>query len=222
MAVLDRLKITCVVVLWLGTVAPATAQAPNDALLRLLQVLRDRGSISAQEYDEIRLVAAGPARRGCSGQARQSSRACAASGGGRRPAAAHQQGAGEQVVREDRLARLHPVPLRRRAVAGQGPALEVPADRSVNANESFMIRRGRFVFSGDVTDHLSLYAQTDFNGSTGAAGLLAADAGPLRRRRGWTRPRLWRVRHRPVEGAVWLGEPAVQPEPRPRSNGPTR
>ena len=61
MAVLDRLTITCVVALWLGTVAPATAQAPNDALLRLLQVLRDRGSISAQEYDEIRLVAAGPA-----------------------------------------------------------------------------------------------------------------------------------------------------------------
>ena len=60
MAALDRLTIRFAVALWLGTVAPAAAQAPNDALLRLLQVLRDRGSISAQEYDEIRLVAAGP------------------------------------------------------------------------------------------------------------------------------------------------------------------
>jgi phosphate-selective porin O/P len=31
-----------------------------------------------------------------------------------------------------------------------------------------MIRRGRFIFSGDVTDHLYLYAQSDFNASTGA------------------------------------------------------
>ncbi len=51
----------------------------------------------------------------------------------------------------------------------EGPALEVPNDRSVNESESFIIRRGRFVFSGDVTDRLSLYAQSDFNGSTGAA-----------------------------------------------------
>ena len=51
----------------------------------------------------------------------------------------------------------------------EGPPLEVPNDRSVNENETFIIRRGRFVFSGDITDRLSLYAQSDFNGSTGAA-----------------------------------------------------
>ncbi len=49
-----------------------------------------------------------------------------------------------------------------------GPDLEVPADRSVNENESLMIRRGRFVLSGDATNHLALYAQMDFNASTGA------------------------------------------------------
>ncbi len=53
--------------------------------------------------------------------------------------------------------------------AVSGAPLEVPADRSVNANESFVIRRGRFVFSGDPAQHLGLYAQIDFNGSTGAA-----------------------------------------------------
>jgi hypothetical protein len=51
----------------------------------------------------------------------------------------------------------------------QGAAVEVPADRSVNANESFLIRRGRFIFSGDPSEHLYLYAQMDFNASTGAA-----------------------------------------------------
>ena len=47
--------------------------------------------------------------------------------------------------------------------------LEVPADRAVNPAESFVLRRGRLVFSGDVADHLSFYAQTDFNGSPGSA-----------------------------------------------------
>lgn len=54
-------------------------------------------------------------------------------------------------------------------LSSQGAFVEVPADRSVNANESFMIRRGRFIFSGDPSDHVYLYAQMDFNGSTGAA-----------------------------------------------------
>ena len=49
-----------------------------------------------------------------------------------------------------------------------GIPLEVPTDRSVNKSESLMIRRGRFIYSGDATDHLALYAQADFNASTGA------------------------------------------------------
>ncbi len=51
----------------------------------------------------------------------------------------------------------------------EGLPVEVPADRSVNPNESFVLRRGRFVFSGDATERLNLYAQMDFNASTGAA-----------------------------------------------------
>jgi hypothetical protein len=50
----------------------------------------------------------------------------------------------------------------------EGPPLEIPNDRSVLPNETLLIRRGRFVVSGDITNHLSLYAQSDFNGSTGA------------------------------------------------------
>lgn len=49
-----------------------------------------------------------------------------------------------------------------------GPDLEVPADRSVRDNEFFTIRRGRLTFSGDVTDRLFLYAQTEFNANVGS------------------------------------------------------
>lgn len=43
---------------WAATAVPAAAS--NEALLRLLQVLRDRGSITAAEYEEIRKVASMP------------------------------------------------------------------------------------------------------------------------------------------------------------------
>ena len=74
-----------------------------------------------------------------------------------------------------------------------GPDLEVPADRSVNENESLVLRRGRMIFSGDATDHVSTYAQFDFNGSNGTGDFslqmrdLYADV--------WLdRAKLWRVR----------------------------
>ena len=49
-----------------------------------------------------------------------------------------------------------------------GPDLEVPADKSVRDNEMFLIRRGRFIFSGDASEHVYLYAQLDFNASPGS------------------------------------------------------
>jgi hypothetical protein len=191
MVALDKLTITIVAAAWLGSVAPAMAQS-NDALLRLLQVLRDRGSITAQEYDEIRLVAGGPAA---------ATRPA--------PTPATPPTAPAPVVAADLP------PLINKALAGKwyeriglrgytqfryadvlshdGPDLEVPADRSVNDNESLVIRRGRFIFSGDAAEHISLYAQMDFNGSTGAADFslqmrdLYADV--------WLdKAKLWRVR----------------------------
>jgi hypothetical protein len=50
------------------------------------------------------------------------------------------------------------------------PNLVAPADSSVSESETFLIRRGRFVLSGDVTDHLYLYAQPDVMGSVGGTG----------------------------------------------------
>lgn len=151
-----------------AALAAAPAEASNEALLRLLQVLRDRGSITSQEYDEIRRVA--------------------------EATAAPQSGPSVRDAEQDKaIADLRtattgtPAPVVGRALAGkwyerltirgysqmryseveggEGPALEIPNDRSANANESFVLRRGRVVISGDVADHLSLYAQTDFAGS---------------------------------------------------------
>jgi len=153
------------------------AEAQNEALLRLLQVLRDRGSITAQEYEDIRKVAEAP----------QTSAPAAQFGALENRVAEQEKTVAAIKAQTDG----NPPPVVSRALAGkwyeriglrgytqfrmsnvidhEGPALEVPADRSVNENESLIIRRGRFVFSGDVTDRLSLYAQSDFNGSTGAA-----------------------------------------------------
>ena len=41
----------------------------------------------------------------------------------------------------------------------------LPADRSVDANQSLIIRRGRFKISGDITPRLYLYSQFDLAGS---------------------------------------------------------
>ena len=71
--------------------------------------------------------------------------------------------------------------------------LEVPADRSVNPNESFVIRRGRFVLSGDVSDRLSLYAQADFSASTGT-GDFVVQARDLYGDVWLDRQKHWRVR----------------------------
>jgi hypothetical protein len=49
------------------------------------------------------------------------------------------------------------------------PDLNVPNDRSVAEAETVQLRRGRVILSGDVSDHLFVYAQADFAGSTGAA-----------------------------------------------------
>ncbi len=102
---------------------------------------------------------------------------------------------------------------RQEVTSERGAVLEIPADRSASPNESFMIRRGRFIFSGDLSDHLSLYAQSDFNASTGAADFslqmrdLYGDVF-FDKAQDLARPA------RPVEGPVRLGEPAVEPEPR--------
>jgi hypothetical protein len=164
--------------------AAAADAGSSEAMLRLLQVLRDRGSITAQEYDEIRRLAGAPATP-------PETAAPAATPSAQTAAVAAHESEQDKAIAEVKAATAGtPAPVVGRALAGKwyerislrgytqfrrhetgggsGAAVEVPADRSVNANESFAIRRGRFIFSGDISDHLALYAQSDFNASTGA------------------------------------------------------
>ncbi|MGE0361752.1 MAG: porin [Vicinamibacterales bacterium] len=161
----------------------AAAEGSNEALLRLLQVLRDRGSITAQEYDEIRLLADAPEAAAPPGPAAAPTAPAVST------TAAHEAEQDKAIAEVKAATTGTPAPVVSRALAGKwyerlsmrgytqfrreevfsarGGVLEVPADRSVNPNESFGIRRGRFVISGDLADHLSLYAQMDFAGSAG-------------------------------------------------------
>jgi len=155
------------------------AAASNEALLKLLQVLRDRGSITAQDYDAIRLVAEAPdaapatpipppvpAPAGDAAQNQAIADVQAAVAGTPAPVVSRAL-AGKWY---ERISLRGYTQFRRQDVTSErGAVLEVPADRTVSPNESFGIRRGRFIFSGDLSDHLSLYAQSDFNASTGAA-----------------------------------------------------
>lgn len=162
--------------------APAArAYASNDALLRLLRILRDRGTISADEYEELRVAAEEPSG------ATPSPPSAPVPG----PAPSEASLAARVQALESTAAGQNPEGAVKKALAGkwyekiglrgytqfrfstvgqgEGPDLEVPADRSVNERDTFIIRRGRLVFSGDATNHLYLYAQSDFNGSTGAS-----------------------------------------------------
>lgn len=172
-----------VTVFVLGGWAPAFAAQGNDALLRLLRILRDRGSISADEYEELRAAAGGtadpaapPSAPAPSGAAAAPVEVLATRVDMLETRAAAQADTGDIVKKALAGKWYEKIGLRgytqfrfTEVQQGEGTDVEVPADRSVNANETLMIRRGRFIFSGDVSNHLYLYAQSDFNASTGAA-----------------------------------------------------
>ena len=50
---------------------------------------------------------------------------------------------------------------------GEASELKSPGDSSIGDNSSFSLRRARLVFSGDITDYVSMYLQTDFASSNG-------------------------------------------------------
>lgn len=54
------------------------------------------------------------------------------------------------------------------------PGVNVPNDPFVSDTQSIGIRRGRLVFSGDITNHLYLYAQADWMAGVGGVNALQA------------------------------------------------
>lgn len=170
-----RLPFYALLALAAALLVPAPAFASNEALLKLLQILRDRGSITAEEYEEIRRVAEEPGPT----VAIEPAPAVLPTP----PALPTASGQSEVVPPKPQPA----VPVAERpwfqrfslrgytqfrysgTSEGEGPPVEVPADRSANDAESFVIRRGRLVLNGDVTDRLAIYVQSDLMASTGAA-----------------------------------------------------
>jgi hypothetical protein len=57
---------------------------------------------------------------------------------------------------------------------GDTPGVHVPNDSFVSDTQSLGIRRGRLVLSGDVTDHVYLYLQTDMMAGVGGSNSLQA------------------------------------------------
>ncbi len=156
------------------------ALAANEALVKLLEILRDRGSITPQEYNDLMLVADPPSVPAPSVPLPPAAAAQAAPATPEltaRVQALEKANQSGEVAKKalagkwyERIGLRGYTQFRFSEVAqGTGDLLEIPADRSVNPAETLLIRRGRFIFSGDVSDRVYLYAQSDFNASTGAA-----------------------------------------------------
>ena len=193
--------------------ASAPAFAANDALIKLLGLLRDRGSITADEYtDLVRIAdpaAAPPAPSAAPAPAPSAPAAAAAPAAPALPPgtlaarvqALEKSNQSGEVAKKALAGKWYEkIGLRgytqfRLSEVGQGDGdiLEIPADRSVNPAETFLIRRGRFIFSGDVSDRVYLYAQSDFQGSTGAADL-SLQARDLYADLALDKDKTWRVR----------------------------
>jgi hypothetical protein len=190
-----------------GTLAlPSQVLADNAALLKLFGILKAKGSISQEEYDQLVAVAEADAATAAS-----PAPALTSAAPGQQPSMARldamdrriseteaemkaldaQIAESRQSLAElDKLSADTPkellakmleekwysnlsfrgyVQLRYHALYGENSGgLNVPNDRSVSDTESFMIRRGRLVLSGDVSDHVYLYAQSDYNASNGS------------------------------------------------------
>ncbi len=158
-------------------VAMGPAWADESAMLRLLRVLHARGSITTEEFEELQAVAETEA----GGKAEASPKVegtaettvdlqSVRSGAG--AALGESQSAGSILSESkashwyDRLSIRGYVQMRYHLVNDDGGVpLNVPADRSVSGTDSFLIRRGRLILSGDVGERVFVYVQPDMNAS---------------------------------------------------------
>jgi hypothetical protein len=202
----------------LGTMLPLrSAVAADEAVSKLLDILRERGSISEEEYREIQQTLEDEDSRSTPAPTTSATTEPDPSTGPKDPTGsavpeefsggpteerlAHDEAQIRETKKEleeqkESLRRLEALAdgtssaLLDKALEGKwyerirvrgyaqlrvseamghdGPELDVPNDRSVREDETFVLRRGRLVFSGDASEHLFFYAQADFAASTGA------------------------------------------------------
>lgn len=207
----QSLRALLAALVFLPLALPTHVLADNAALLKLFDILKAKGSISQEEYDQLvavaqaeeaakpapapAVVATAPAPATSASQAQASARLeqiedrIAQTEAEMKELDAHIAESKKSLSELDKLSASTPKDLfekmldgkwyenlslrgyaqfRYTALYGDADDLNVPNDRSVSDIESFMIRRGRLILSGDATDHLYIYAQTDFAGSTGS------------------------------------------------------
>lgn len=162
-------------------------------MIKLLKVLKDRGSITETEYQMLvdaaqaeakaapvsAVPAPPPAVSVAATPPATTIPATPGASGAQKPATAKAESTAKpdpafgdalkQSLKDkwyERLGVRGYVQLRySRILDNEGADLFVPNDGSVSETSSFLIRRGRVILSGDATERLFVYAQADLNGS---------------------------------------------------------
>ena len=140
------------------------AVAADDAMTDLLTVLRQRGSISEAEYQRMKPHA-------------------------EKEATAASQALTKDLLKKEWFGKMSIrgyVQTRYTHVFGaagdnDSTRLHSPTEPNISERDSFFMRRARMIFSGDVHDHLYLYAQLDWQASV-ATGYNEKDASGLQTR----------------------------------------
>jgi hypothetical protein len=171
-----------------GSVAVAATVGADDTLSRLLTILRDRGNLSEQEYQNLlksNAAASSAATNSITDRLSTDERMIQrleSDLAKQRQAFTELKGLSDGTSSSFLKGALKDKWYERISLRGyvqfrfnhvftkNGPVLDVPADRSVRETDSLFMRRGRLVFSGDATERLSIYAQTEFTGQIGGAG----------------------------------------------------
>ena len=161
-----------------GAAQAAGAKPANAGMMRLLKILHQRGSISDEEFQELQRLAeeeeaaaaTPPAAVPVTADAVPATAAPVTHSGATPAPGAQVAGTGTAEKKPaawyEKLSIRGYAQIRHHSIIDQdGAQLDVPADRSVSETDSFLIRRGRVVLSGDVSDHLYIYAQTDMAAS---------------------------------------------------------
>jgi hypothetical protein len=180
-------KALCALLGALMVVPPALAA--GEAMLKLLQVLRDRGSLTEAEYQMLVEAAASDAKRSPAGGPGTSmppapgEPAMGDKPGSREgakptelqmpakpdPAATETKGVSASPPKPkwfDTISFRGYAQIRyTEVIDSEGAAINVPNDASASDSSSFLLRRGRLILSGDVTQRLFVYLQSDFNAS---------------------------------------------------------
>ena len=177
----------------LAVLGPAfSTEAASPTLMKLLKVLKDRGTLTAQEYEDLVLAAQAesapvaatpavvsapseiqPAPQSTLKVAKPAETASAAtpSASSVKSAAGADKPADKPKASKwyDQINVRGYTQLRYHSVLDRdGAELNVPNDRSISENNTFFLRRGRIILSGDVSEHLGIYIQPDLNASPGS------------------------------------------------------